>query len=112
MVPFVLNIYDYANRKYYPNIFRIRKEQIGPRGQYQIYKVGNVRTISADCNLRFGKDSWYEMQANLGEAYEMGSLNKVQIYASLKFEGPLYYAEDAGKENKVYCDRVIIVKNP
>ena len=112
VLPFVLNIYDYANRKYYPNIFRIRKEQIGPRGQYQIYKVGNVRTISADCNLRFGKDSWYEMQANLGEAYEMGSLNKVQIYASLKFEGPLYYAEDAGKENKVYCDRVIIVKNP
>ena len=55
-------------------------------------------------------EGWQEIRANMGEAYEMGSLNKVRVYASLKFEGPTYYPEDAGKKDKVFCDRVIIVK--
>lgn len=109
-LPFQMNIYDYANKKYRPNIHRIRKEHLAPRGQYKFYKIGKFHTLSPDCDLRFGKDSWYEIRANLSEAYEQGSLNKVEIYASIKFEGPAFYVEDAGKKDKVFCDRVLIVK--
>lgn len=59
-----------------------------------------------------GQDSWYQLKADIGEAYEMGSLNRVEFYASLKFEGPAFYPEDNGKSNRVYCDRIVIVKKP
>ena len=89
----------------------MRKNQLKKRGQYNIYKVGTF-TVTPNCDLRLGKDSWYEVRANLSAAYEMGSLNKVTIYVSLKFEGGTFYEEEAGKKDKVFCDRVIIVKHP
>ena len=110
-LPFYFNVYDYANRKYHPNINRLRKHQLKKRGQYNLYRVADF-TVSPHCDLRLGKDSWYEIRADLSGAYEMGSLNRVTIYASLKFEGATFYKEDAGKKDKVFCDRVIVVKHP
>lgn len=109
-LPLQINMYDYANKKYHPSICWIRKQHLGPKGKFKIYRIHSSLTISPDCDLRIGSDSWTEIRANMGEAYEMGSLNKVRVYASLKFEGPTYYPEDAGKKDKVFCDRVIIVK--
>ncbi len=109
-LPLQVNMYDIANKKYHPSISWIRKQHLGPKGKYKFYKLHSGLTISPDCTLMIGADSWTELRANLGEAYEMGSLNKVCIYASLKFEGPTYYPEDAGKKDKVICDRIIIIK--
>ncbi len=109
-LPLQVNMYDIANKKYHPSISWIRKQHLGPKGKYKFYKLHSGLTISPDCTLMIGSDSWTELRANLGEAYEMGSLNKVCIYASLKFEGPTYYPEDAGKKDKVICDRIVIIK--
>ena len=110
-LPFPAHFYDYAGKKYYPNLSRITKKTIGPRGKYKIYQIAKI-SLTPDCDIRLGGASWYQIRANLGEAYEQGSLNKVTIYASLKFEGPAFYPEDAGKTDRVLCDRVIVVKLP
>ena len=111
-LPYPVHIYDYVARKYYPKLLRVTAKNIGPRGQYKIYRVTKKHTLSANCMLQIGEDSWYQIRANLGDAYEDGSLNRVEIYASLKFEGPAFYPEDKGKTDRVLCDRVIVVKLP
>ena len=103
---------DVVARKYYPSLMRVTKKNIGPRGKYKIYLVTKKFVLSPNCMLQIGEDSWYQIRANLGEAYEDGSLNQVRIYASLKFEGPAFYPEDAGKTDRVLCDRVVVVKLP
>ena len=110
-LPYPSQFKDFISGKYVPNIFSVRKNAIGPRGKYRFYKITTL-TLTPNCEIRFGADSWYQIRANLGEAYEQGSLNKVTIYASLKFEGPAFYPEDAGKTDRVLCDRVIVVKLP
>ena len=57
-----------------------------------------------------GTGSWWDFKTPLNNAYIAGSFGNAVVYASLKFEGPLYYKEDAGKQNKVYCDRVVVVR--
>jgi len=111
-LPYPAHVYDYAARKYHPSLMRVTKKNIGPRGQYKIYLVTKKFVLSPNCMLQIGEDSWFQIRANLGEAYEDGSLNQVMIYASLKFEGPAFYPEDAGKTDRVLCDRVIVVKLP
>ena len=110
-LPYPVHIYDYVARKYYPKLLRITAKNLAPRGKYKIYRVTKF-TLSPNCMLQIGEDSWYQIRANLGEAYEDGSLNRVEIYASLKFEGPAFYPEDKGKTDRVLCDRVIVVKLP
>jgi len=110
-LPYPAHFYDYTAKKYSPNLSRITKETLGPRGEYKIYEVARVN-LSPNCDIRFGQDNWFSIKANLGEAYEEGSLNRVAIYASLKFEGPAFYPEDEGKTDRVLCDRVIVVRKP
>ena len=110
-LPYPAHFYDYAAKKYTPNLSRITKETLGPRGKYKVYEVARI-ALSPNCDIRFGQDSWFSIRANLGEAYEEGSLNQVVIYASLKFEGPAFYPEDEGKTDRVLCDRVIVVRQP
>ena len=111
-LPYPIHIYDYVARRYYPALLRINKDSISPRGKYKIFRVTRSHTLSPNCELQLGEDSWFQIRANLGEAYEDGSLNQVEIYASLKFEGPAFYPEDKGKTDRVFCDRVIVVKLP
>ncbi|MBO4632178.1 MAG: hypothetical protein J5858_09670, partial [Lentisphaeria bacterium] len=111
-LPYPAHIYDYVARKYYPSLMRVTRQNIGPRGKYKIFRVTRRHILSPNCMLQIGEDSWYQIRANLGEAYEDGSLNQVEIYASLKFEGPAFYPEDQGKTDRVLCDRVIVVKLP
>lgn len=108
-LPYRTQFYDFTQKKYYPNLSRITQTTIGPRGKYQIYRVAKV-TLTPNCDIRLGDDNWHQIRANLGEAYEQGSLNRVEVYASLKFEGPAFYPEDKGKTDRVLCDRIIVVR--
>ena len=38
------------------------------------------------------------------------SISEKELWASIKFEGPAFYPEDAGKPNRVLCDRVVVVR--
>ena len=108
-LPYRTQFYDFTQKKYYPNLSRITQKTIGPRGKYKIYRVATV-TLTPNCDIRLGDANWHQIRANLGEAYEQGSLNRVEVYASLKFEGPAFYPEDKGKTDRVLCDRIIVVR--
>lgn len=110
-LPYPANFYDPAQKKFAEGIPSLTQKDLGPRGQYKVYKVAEV-TLTPGCEVSFGESSWYSIRASLGEAYEPGSLNQVTIYASLKFEGPAFYPEDEGKTDRVLCDRVIVVRKP
>ena len=51
-----------------------------------------------------------DIRVSLSDVWEYGSFNRVQVWMSLRFEGPHFYPEDAGKANAIYCDRVVVVK--
>ena len=85
----------------------INNEEIKP-DRFQVYKLGRA-TISPRCILWF-TDSWI-MTVPLDEAYVEGdALVELDIYVSLKFEGPKYGSEDKNKPNRISCDRVILVR--
>ena len=110
-LPYPIGFKDFISGKHQLTRFEITQKMIGPRGKYKLYHLGKL-TIPENSEIRFGygRGDWYQIRANLGDAYKEGTPNQVEIYASLKFEGPLYYKEDAGKQNKVYCDRVVVVR--
>ena len=108
-LPLKANFHDRAGKHYHWNVGRVTEKEIGPRGRYKFYKMGEV-TLTRDCVLVIGNDSWYDMLADLSAAYEDGSFNRVELWASIKFEGPSFYPEDEGKPNRVLCDRVVVVR--
>ena len=108
-VPFRANIEHVADKKYIPNVGRVAAKDLGPRGEYKFYRLCSAK-ITPSTVLELG--AWSAFRCPIGGAYEMGSFNNVTIYASLKFEGPAFYREDAGKRNMICCDRVVVVKNP
>jgi hypothetical protein len=71
--------------------------------------MGEV-TLTRDCVLVIGNDSWYDLLTDLSDGFEEGSFNKAELWASIKFEGPAFYPEDVGKPNRVLCDRVVAVR--
>lgn len=101
------NFYD--KYSYQIGIAHVKKEDLGPRGQYKFYDFGKI-ILTPQCSFRMGTGTWWDFKTPLDNAYIEGSFGNARVFASLKFEGPLYYEEDAGKENKVYCDRVVIVR--
>ena len=83
----------------------VTRENLGERGRYSFYFMGEA-TITPNGYVALNS---YHFRAPLNAAYEEGSFNRVRIYASLKFEGPAFYAGDT-RPNRVLCDRVIVVK--
>ena len=81
-------------------------DNIGARGEYRFYDMGAI-TVTPDCYVELNT---YWFQANVSEAYVAGSFNKARVYASLKFQGPAFYADDAGSKNQVWCDRIVVVQ--
>ena len=81
----------------------------GARGKYRFYKCKPMKLFQ-DCFLDFGHDSGVDIRVSLSDVWEYGSFNRVQVWMSLRFEGPHFYPEDAGKANAIYCDRVVVVK--
>lgn len=109
-LPFNAYFKDIYYGKYPPQPFgSVSKEALGPRGKYKFYRLGRIR-LSPDCALQIGANNAWDFRTPIGEAYTMGAFNNADAYASLKFEGPAFYPEDAGKKNVVYCDRIVIVR--
>jgi hypothetical protein len=108
-LPIKANFHDRAAKKYHWDIGCVKAEDLAPRGSYRFYRLGTV-SLSPDCVLVIGNDSWYDLLTDLSAVWEFGSFNKVDIWASLKCEGPAFYPEDAGKANRVLCDRVVAVR--
>ena len=74
-LPYPAHFHDPAQKKFISNISSLTQKDLGPRGQYKVYKVAEV-ALSPNCEICFGEDSWFSIRASLGEAYEPGSLNK------------------------------------
>ena len=110
-LPFQADFNDQTKPKphhYRMNIAAVTKENLGPRGAYRFYPMGEA-VLSQDCIFRMGvHDSW-DIKTDVGLAWKFGSYNRAKFYASLKFEGPSFYPEDAGKPNRVLCDRIATV---
>ncbi len=100
---------DVIGKRYNSNIARVTRENLPPNGKYKFYAMG-CGVLSLDSVFRIGVDDWWDFKTPLGNAYEFGSYNRAKFYASLKFEGPEFYPEDAGKPNRVFCDRVVVVR--
>ena len=108
-LPLKANFHDRAGKHYHWNVGKVDADEIGLRGKYRFYRMGEV-ALTRDCVLVIGNDSWHDMLADLSAAYEEGSFNRVELWASIKFEGPAFYAEDEGKRNRVMCDRIVVVR--
>ena len=108
-LPLRANFHDRAAKRYHWNIGKVTEKELGERGRYKFYKMGEV-TLTRDCVLVIGNDSWYDLLTDLSDGFEEGSFNKAELWASIKFEGPAFYPEDAGKPNRVLCDRVVAVR--
>ena len=108
-LPLKANFHDRAGKHYHWNVGRVTEKELGQRGRYKFYKMGEV-ALTRDCVLVIGNDSWYDLLADVSAAYEEGSFNKAELWASIKFEGPEFYAEDVGKPNRVMCDRIVVVR--
>lgn len=108
-LPLHASFEDVAAKKYNWDIARVARADLPPKGEYKFYAMGEG-VLSVDCVFRIGVDDWYDLKTQLGNAWEEGSHNRAKFYASLKFEGPEFYPEDAGNPNRVFCDRVVVVR--
>ncbi len=82
----------------------------GSRGKFVFYRMAPV-TLKRNCFICFGHDTGHDIMGDLGAAFEEGSFNRATVWLSLKFEGEHYYPEDAGKPNRIYCDRIVVVRD-
>ena len=91
-----------------PNLATVDKLAPGSRGKYAFYLVGED-VVRRQYTLQVL--SYHAFRAELGNAYTEGEHNRCKFYASLKFQGPAFYPEDAGKPNAVWCDRIVVVRD-
>ncbi len=76
--------------------------------QYHSYKLGRTE-LTPHCLVWF-TGRWI-ITIPIEQFYIVGEpFIKWDIYASLKFEGPAFGSRDTSKENRIYCDRIILVK--
>ena len=50
------------------------------------------------------------MGAKLEAAWKPGVETEWEVWASLKFEGPVYSAKSVRKESNVWLDRVVLIR--
>ncbi|OQA87545.1 MAG: hypothetical protein BWY31_00713 [Lentisphaerae bacterium ADurb.Bin242] len=102
-LPFIIGLYDSAVRKRGPELALLEFPQ---DGKYHLYKIGTY-DVKADVALHALRTSDFWMP--LARAYPNSPENICDVYASLKFAGPLY-VKGSKEENAVFIDRVIVVK--
>ena len=106
--PVICGFDDNAGKKH-TVLSRIELKDIPPRGKYGFFLMGDA-VLTLDCLFRAGIDDGCDIKAEVSRAWEFGSFNRATGWISLKFEGPAFYPEDAGKENRIYSDRVVVIK--
>ena len=104
-LPLTCGFYDLTDRK-----FLINTKVLGTQvrsGGYNLYRIGRAR-LNQQCYV-WVTASW-RIQVRLGEHFEPDAPDReVDIYASLRFEGPSYPHGDGGEIDRVYVDRVVLV---
>lgn len=107
-LPFTCGLHDKINKKWISPA-SIQKKNIKP-DRFAFYKLS--RSILTPQCLFWGSQKW-SISISLDQFYEAGHPNQEwDIYASLKFEGPLYGSKDNSIPNRVFCDRIVLVKVP
>ncbi len=107
-LPLISGFDDMTVKKHFV-LSRIGRDMLPPRGEYRFYEIGPI-VLTLDCLLRCGEDEGYDFKADVSRAWEFGSFNRATGWISLKFEGASFYPEDAGKPDRVFADRIVVVK--
>ena len=104
--PFNFGVFDYANGK--PLVRRaLPYGEIVP-DVFKLYRVGRTRITSPKCAY-WNTYSW-GMGAKLEAAWKPGVETEWDVWASLKFEGPVYSTKSVCKESNVWLDRVVLIR--
>ncbi|MFA6931605.1 MAG: DUF4838 domain-containing protein [Lentisphaeria bacterium] len=103
--------YDYVSKKYGGSRI-IKKEQI-QLGGYHFYQLSSAMRLSPDMVLHGAKWQICVPLKKLCSYDDLVSLaQKWEIQVSLKFSGPSYDVASSEKEDRVLCDRVVLIKRP
>ena len=105
-LPFTYGYYDETARKFAIN-GKIEKKAI-TSPSYKLYKLGRT-TLNERCTIWI-TGSW-QISFSPSSFYDSAKpARQWDIYVSLRFEGPTYLDNMEGKADRVYVDRVILVK--
>lgn len=105
-LPFTTGLYDQGARRWlYPR--SIRPEEIIP-DRYHFYHWGRIK-LTTDCLVWCGQ-AW-KITLPLEQFYAVGYPDiEWDAYLSLKFEGEGYSPNSKSKQDRVSCDRVVLVR--
>ena len=104
--PFNFGVHDYANGRLLTRR-ALPYAEIEP-DVFRLYHVGKTQITSPKCAY-WNTYSW-GMGAKLEAAWKPGVETEWDVWASLKFEGPVYSAKSVHKESNVWLDRVVLIK--
>ena len=76
-------------------------------GKFALYRIGRF-TVPPNGSIIIGT-SW-RVQRILAEYYQAGADVEYDLYASIRFEGPKYFANAKSKENHAAFERAILVR--
>ena len=102
-LPFIIGLYDSNIKKRGPELCM---REFPQDEKYHLYKIG---TYDIKNNIFLHALPSSDFWMNLDRAYPNSPENVCDVYASLKFTGPLY-VKDSKQENAVWIDRVIVEK--
>lgn len=101
---------DYTTR-YCDHLGAIKdRRELPPEGEYKFFRMGRTK-LTSEFTFRCGSGRWWDFMADLSRAWQFGSRNEVEVWISLRFEGPEFYPERKGVENRIFCDRVVVVRD-
>lgn len=102
---FPVRVYDTQAKKILVER-RIRPEEM-TEGKYTLYRIGRF-TMPQNGSIIVGT-SW-RVQRVLAEYYQPGADVEYDLYASIRFEGPKYFANAKSRENHAAFERAILVR--
>jgi hypothetical protein len=107
-LPMPWGIYNPLKYKYVFTTGEIKAEDI-PGAGYHWYKMGDLPLESNDSYLHFFW-SWY-IQIDLANTFDKANPDQqYEVWANLKFEGPMFPHGTADEKNAISLERVVLVK--
>ncbi len=103
--------YDYILKQYGASRL-IKKEEIQPN-RYHFYLLSKGMKLSPDLVFHGAKWQISVPLKGFSSADDLASLEQLwEVYVSLKFSGPAYDEASQETENRVYCDRLLLIRRP